>query len=80
MAKVHKVTMYITDFEEFDEEEIESYVRRAILQGLDDNPMIDSIESSAPFEWDDDIRINYTDAKIEDYENIMNGRVEYVRT
>ncbi|OTZ47815.1 hypothetical protein [Bacillus thuringiensis] len=79
MTKVHKVTLYITDHEEYDEEQVDTTIRSAMDRYFDCNPMVSPIESSPSFEWDDDLAINYTAATEENYENVMKGKIEYGR-
>jgi len=72
MAKVHKVTLYVVDangeYDNYTEEEINEEVKIAIDVQLDTMSHVASVESSKEFEWDDDLRINYTDATTEEYE------------
>ncbi|AHZ10155.1 hypothetical protein NIGALANA_144 [Bacillus phage Nigalana] len=79
MAKVHKVLMYVTDYEEFSAEQVAQEIKRT-LQRSEFSVLIERHEESPPFEWDDDLKINYADETAEDYENIMKGRPEYDRT
>jgi len=79
MAKLHKILMYVTDYEGFSAEQVEHEIKRTI-QRSDFSVKISSHEESPEFEWDDDLKINYANDTDEDYENIMKGRPEYDRT
>ena len=65
MARVHKVSMYITDIEG------DSVVTDAIRHGLnryDLFPEFIKIESSDEFEWEDDLEINNVECSENEFE------------
>lgn len=72
MAKVHKVTLYVVDlygdFDNYTEEEIGLEIKDAVDTQLDTSSHLGKIESSEEFEWDDELKINYTAATTKDYE------------
>lgn len=65
MAKVFKVSMYVTDYNDFyqDGEHLEND-----LELYDGSINCVEIEESEEFEWKDEIKINYLDATKEDFE------------
>jgi hypothetical protein len=65
MAKVHKVTMFVTDIE--GDSDIEDLVVCG-LRMYDLYPEFINVDSSEEFEWDDDLAINKMDSTKEDYE------------
>ena len=72
MAKVHKITMYVVDlygdYDSYTEEEIGNEIKYAVDTQIDSSSHIGKIESSEEFEWDDELRINYTNATTDEYE------------
>ncbi|QVW29024.1 hypothetical protein [Bacillus phage SWEP1] len=72
MAKVHKVTLYVVDlygdYDTYTEEEIGQEIKYAVDTQIDTSSHVGEIESSKEFEWDDELKINYTDATTNDYE------------
>lgn len=73
MPKVHKITLYVTDlhgdYDNYTEEEIGEEIKQNVDLQMDTMSHVASVESSKEFEWDDDLRINYTDATTKDYES-----------
>lgn len=65
MSRIHKLELYIVDTNDL-------YGETENLITLFDNYtdcMFKVVHSeSKEFEWDDDLKINYTNAKVEDYE------------
>ncbi|AXQ67714.1 hypothetical protein KIOSHI_37 [Bacillus phage Kioshi] len=72
MAKVYKVEMYIVDANgEYDfasDEAMLEEIEHQVAVRMDVMTHVESVKSSEEFEWDDDLRINYTGATKEDYE------------
>lgn len=72
MAKVHKVTLYVVDLygdaDNYTEEEVGRAISDAVDFQLDTMSHLDKIQSSEEFEWDDELKINNTDAETKDYE------------
>ena len=75
MAKVYKVSLYITDAnddytgrEKYLKDDLEEQVEKLWVQT---NHL--KIVESEEFEWDDDLAINSTDAAVEDYEVYFKG-------
>ena len=70
MAKVHKVSLYITDTYG------DSNIKELIENGLNDYdlyPEFIKIKSSKEFDWSDDLKINSIYCKEEDFENYFNS-------
>ena len=65
MAKVHKVSMFITDIEGYSD--VEDLINQCLRQ-YDLSPNHIKVESSDEFEWDDDLPINKIYSTKEDYE------------
>ncbi|AGY46646.1 hypothetical protein BigBertha_138 [Bacillus phage BigBertha] len=72
MPKVHKVTLYVVDlngdYDNYTEEEVAEEVKQHVDLQLDTMSHVGKIESSEEFEWDDELKINYTNATTKDYE------------
>ncbi|WPF70279.1 hypothetical protein BCVP_CDS0251 [Bacillus phage BC-VP] len=72
MAKVYKVEMYIVDangdYDYLDNEDMVEEIEHQVDVRMDVMSRVVSVESSAEFEWDDDLAVNKTNATTEDYE------------
>ncbi|UNA01546.1 hypothetical protein MG295_00129 [Bacillus phage vB_BcgM] len=72
MSKVHKITLYVVDlhgdYDIYSEGEIGREIKYAVDGQLDTESHVAKIESSEEFEWDDELKINYTNAETKDYE------------
>lgn len=70
MAKIYKVSLYITDYnEEYkDGEHLKSELTDCIYDELWAGVDQFEVEESEKFEWDDDLAINKINAKKEDFE------------
>jgi len=66
MAKVHKVTMFVTDIE--GDSDLDDLIEHG-LRSYDLYPKFIKVESSKEFEWDDDLEINKVNGKKEDFED-----------
>lgn len=65
MAKVYKVSMYITDTDECSD--IENLIEHG-LNRYDLYPSFMDVKSSEEFEWDDDLEINNVECTKNDFE------------
>lgn len=65
MAKVHKVTMFVTDID--GDSDIEDLIGCG-LRMYDLYPEFINVDTSEEFEWDDDLAINKNDSTKEDFE------------
>lgn len=70
MPKIHKVTLYLTDFEEMDKRNIEVVLER-MADREDMSLHIAKQNESEVFEWDDNLFINKRDANADDFEAYM---------
>ncbi len=75
MAKVYKVALYIIDYDEMyqDRKHLQSGLKEQLGNlwvGVDHL----EIEESEEFEWDDDLVINKTNAKKEEFEAYFNKK------
>ena len=69
VARLHKVTMFVTDIES--DSDLEDDLEDLIVHGLsryDLSPSCIEVQSSKEFEWDDELKINYTNSTKEDFE------------
>lgn len=64
MARVHKVTMFITDIE--GDSDVEDLIKNG-LRRYDLHPKFIEVNSSDEFEWDDDLLINKVSGTKEDF-------------
>lgn len=75
MAKIYKVTLYLTDANEYyDFDEDNEYLKSDIEASLERAqvfPTIAKVEESDLFEWNDSLEINKTNATNEDYEKYI---------
>ena len=69
MAKVFKVSMYITDSSGMYQDKV--YLENE-LQFDDASTDFVEIEESEEFEWEDELKINYSNATKEDFEAYFN--------
>lgn len=70
MTKIHKVTLYFIDHEEYSKEDIELILER-MVDRVDMGLHIAEHQESKVFEWDDDLSINKRDRATEDFEIYM---------
>lgn len=66
MATLHKLELYLIDFD--DNWEVMKSSLESVADKADLSYEIASHEQSEEFEWDDDLKINKLDCTIEDYE------------
>lgn len=71
MAQLYKMTLYVCDLEEnLSLNEIKEFIRDDALDGVSVSCIVHFVnEKVGPrIEWDDDIDLNYTDSKTEQWE------------
>lgn len=77
MANIIKATVYITNFDEREANDVKMELEQAleplsISTQLALSISIPELETSEAFIFEDDLKINFTDAAIEDYEKYFN--------
>ena len=75
MAKLHKVTMFLTDHEGYDTEQVRDEINYRFERSYM-TPHCIEIQSTEEFPWYDDIILNCSDKK-EDFERFMDERKRY---
>lgn len=70
MPKMYKIVTYVVDWEEFGGDMWCDVIENRIgCGGTCAHANCFPVEESEPFEWDDDLKINYRSATIEDFED-----------